>query len=53
MADTNSFTGRIARYARVGGTGIGLAAQMGAARIFGGEVDRAAGAAQLRAALGG
>ena len=53
MADTNSLTGRIARYARVGSTGIGLAAQMGAARIFGGEVDKAAGAAQLRAALGG
>ena len=53
MADTNSLTGRLSRYARVGGTGIGLAAQMGAARLFGGAHDKAAGAAQLRAALGG
>ena len=53
MADTNSLTGRLSRYAKVGGTGIGLAAQMGAARLFGGGHDKAAGAAQLRAALGG
>ena len=53
MADTNSLGGRLSRYARVGGTGLGLAAQMGAARLFGGEHDKAAGAAQLRAALGG
>ena len=53
MADTNSLTGRLSRYARVGGTGLGLAAQMGAARLFGGAHDKAAGAAQLRAALGG
>ncbi len=53
MADTNSLGGRLSRYARVGGTGLGLAAQMGAARLFGGGHDAAAGAAQLRAALGG
>ena len=53
MADTNTLGGRLARYARVGGTGLGLAAQMGAARLFGGEHDKATGAAQLRAALGG
>ncbi len=53
MADTNSLTGRLSRYAKVGGTGLGLAAQMGAARLFGGSHDKAAGAAQLRAALGG
>ena len=53
MADTNSLGGRLSRYARVGGTGLGLAAQMGAARLFGGGHDKAVGAAQLRAALGG
>ena len=53
MADINTLGGRLARYARVGGTGLGLAAQMGASRLFGGEHDKAAGAAQLRAALGG
>ena len=53
MADTNSLGGRLTRYARVGGTGLGLAAQMGAAKLFGGGHDKAAGAAQLRAALGG
>ena len=53
MADTNSLGGRLSRYARVGGTGLGLAAQMGAAKLFGGSHDKAAGAAQLRAALGG
>ena len=53
MADTNSLGGRLSRYAKVGSTGLGLAAQMGAARLFGGDVDKATGAAQLRAALGG
>ena len=53
MADTNSLGGRLTRYARVGGTGLGLAAQMGASKLFGGGHDKAAGAAQLRAALGG
>jgi predicted unusual protein kinase regulating ubiquinone biosynthesis (AarF/ABC1/UbiB family) len=53
MADTNSLGGRLARYARVGGTGLGLAASMGVARLRGGDYDKAQGAAQLRAALGG
>lgn len=53
MADTNTLGGRLSRYARVSGTGLGLAAQMGAARLFGGGHDKAAGAAALRTALGG
>jgi len=42
----------MARYARVGGTGIGLAARFAGARLTGGA-DAATTAAQLRVALGG
>lgn len=52
MADTNTFGGRMARYARVGGTGIGLAARFVGARLTGGA-DSPTAAAQLRVALGG
>ena len=52
-ADDNTLGGRIARYAKVGGTGIGLAAQLGAARVFGGGIDSQTAAMQMRQALGG
>ena len=53
MADTNTLTGRLARYAQVGGTGIGLAGRMAGAKLFGGGIDSATAAVQLRQALGG
>ncbi|HPU16728.1 MAG TPA: hypothetical protein PK808_11610, partial [Polymorphobacter sp.] len=43
----------MARYANVGGTGLALAGRLGAARVFGGPLDNAAAAVQLREALGG
>jgi len=52
MDEANSFGGRLARYARVGGTGVGLAARFAGARLTGGG-DAATAGAQLRAALGG
>jgi predicted unusual protein kinase regulating ubiquinone biosynthesis (AarF/ABC1/UbiB family) len=52
MDEANTFGGRMARYARVGGTGIGLAARFAGARLTGGA-DAATTAAQLRVALGG
>lgn len=52
MNETNTLGGRLARYARVGSTGIGLAARFAGARAFGGG-DAATTAAQLRVALGG
>ena len=53
MAENNSIGGRLARYANVGGTGLALAGRLGAARVFGGPLDNAAAAVQLREALGG
>lgn len=52
MDEANTFGGRMARYARVGGTGIGLAARFAGARLTGGGDAQTAGA-QLRVALGG
>ncbi len=52
MDEANTLVGRLARYARVGGTGIGLAARFAGARLTGGA-DAATAAAQLRVALGG
>ncbi len=52
-ADDNTLSGRIARYAKVGSTGIGLAAQLGAARVFGGGINSQTAAVQMRQALGG
>jgi len=52
-ADDNTLGGRLARYAKVGSTGIGLAAQLGAARVFGGGIDSQTAAVQMRQALGG
>ena len=44
---------RVRRYARVGGSVGGLAAQVVAARLFGVKLDRGQHSADLRAALGG
>ncbi len=52
MNEANTFGGRLARYARVGSTGVGLAARFAGARLTGGG-DAATAAAQLRVALGG
>ena len=52
MDEANTLGGRLARYARVGGTGVGLAARFAGARLTGGA-DAATAAAQLRVALGG
>ena len=52
MDEANTLGGRLARYARVGGTGIGLAARFAGARLTGGA-DAGTAAAQLRVALGG
>ncbi|UAJ10278.1 ABC1 kinase family protein [Glacieibacterium megasporae] len=52
MDEANTLGGRLARYAKVGGTGIGLAARFAGARLTGGG-DAATTAAQLRVALGG
>ena len=52
MDEANTLGGRLARYARVGSTGVGLAARFAGARLTGGG-DAATAAAQLRVALGG
>jgi len=51
--DDSSLTGRMRRYARVGGSVGGLAARMAGERYLGMKLDRSAHAADLRAALGG
>lgn len=53
MRDTDSPLGRARRFVRVGGSVGGLAAKLGAERIFGMKLDRAGHAAELRTALGG
>jgi predicted unusual protein kinase regulating ubiquinone biosynthesis (AarF/ABC1/UbiB family) len=53
MTDENSFTGRVRRYARVGGAMAGLGARLGAERYLGVPIDRERHAADLKAALGG
>jgi predicted unusual protein kinase regulating ubiquinone biosynthesis (AarF/ABC1/UbiB family) len=53
MTDEDSFTGRVRRYARVGGAMAGLGARLGAERYLGVPIDRERHAADLRAALGG
>lgn len=51
--ERNRFTGRVARYAKVG-TGVGgIAAKMVGSRAFGLEMDRGKNAAELARALGG
>ena len=51
--EANRLSGRLARYARVGGGVGGLAARMAASRVFGRELDRGANAAELARTLGG
>jgi predicted unusual protein kinase regulating ubiquinone biosynthesis (AarF/ABC1/UbiB family) len=53
MAETNNLGGRLARYASVGTTGVALAGRLAGAKLFGGGVDNATAAIQLREALGG
>src|SRR5713101_6050034 len=53
MSDDDSFTGRVRRYARVGGAMGGLAARLAGERYLGVPIDRERHAADLKAALGG
>src|SRR5882724_5120790 len=53
MTDEDSFTGRVRRYARVGGAMGGLAARLAGERYLGVPIDRERHAADLKAALGG
>ena len=53
MSDDDSFTGRVRRYARVGGAMGGLAARLAGERYLGLPLDRERHAADLKAALGG
>ncbi|MGE5269455.1 MAG: ABC1 kinase family protein [Thiohalocapsa sp.] len=53
VSDEDSFTGRVRRYARVGGAMAGLGARLGAERYLGVPIDRQRHAADLKAALGG
>ncbi len=53
MADEDTFTGRIRRYARVGTAVGGLAARLAGERYLGIGIDRERHAADLKAALGG
>ncbi|MCH8684726.1 ABC1 kinase family protein [Pedomonas mirosovicensis] len=51
--DDDRFTGRLARYARVGTAMGGLAARFAANRVLGAPLDRAQHAGQIRQSLGG
>ncbi|HEX6959173.1 MAG TPA: AarF/ABC1/UbiB kinase family protein [Ferrovibrio sp.] len=53
MPEEDSVIGRARRYAKVGASVGGLAARLGAERVFGVKVNRAQHAAELRTALGG
>src|SRR5262252_2832415 len=53
MSDEDSFTGRVRRYARVGGAMAGLGARLAGERYLGVPIDRARHAADLKTALGG
>ena len=53
MSDDDTFSGRIRRYARVGGAMGGLAARLAGERYLGLPIDRERHAADLKAALGG
>ncbi|MSP82426.1 MAG: AarF/ABC1/UbiB kinase family protein [Alphaproteobacteria bacterium] len=54
MADErNTLAGRVRRYVRVSSSVGGLAARLGAGRVFGATLDRGRFAADLRLALGG
>ncbi len=51
--EDSRLSGRVRRYAKVGASVGGLAAQVAASRIFGRSLDRATHSAELKAALGG
>lgn len=51
--DANSLSGRVRRYARVGGAVGGLAARVAGNRLFGIPIDKASHARELKMALGG
>src|SRR6202142_4684455 len=53
VSDEDSFTGRVRRYARVGGAMGGIAARLAGERYLGLPLDRERHAADLKAALGG
>ncbi len=53
MPDEDNFTGRVRRYARVGGAMAGLGARLAGERYLGLPIDRERHAADLKAALGG
>ncbi len=53
MPNDSTLTGRVKRYAQVGGAVGGLAARLAGERLFGLELDRDKHAAELKAALGG
>ena len=53
MADDNSLSGRVQRYAKVGTTIGGFAARTVGGQLFGLPLDRAEHAAELQQALGG
>src|SRR5438445_11867046 len=53
MTDDSTFSGRVRRYARVGGAVGGLAARLAGERYLGLTIDRERHAADLKAALGG
>src|SRR5437667_4347729 len=53
MTDEDSFSGRVRRYARVGGAMGGLAARLAGERYLGVPIDRERHAADLKMALGG
>jgi predicted unusual protein kinase regulating ubiquinone biosynthesis (AarF/ABC1/UbiB family) len=53
VSDDDSFTGRVRRYARVGGAMGGIAARLAGERYLGLPLDRERHAADLKAALGG
>ena len=51
--EDSRLSGRVRRYAKVGSSVGGLAAQVAASRIFGRSLDRVTHSAELKAALGG
>jgi len=52
-SDDNKISGRVRRYAQVGGTVGGLATRFAASRLFGLDLDRGKHASELETALGG
>ena len=53
MSEGNSFSGRVRRYAKVGGAAGSLAAKVAGGRLIGANIDHKEQAADLHAALGG